>query len=119
MMDILDKGVLGSIKTFTIPELVQTLSLNGRTGTLVITDKDGKGEIFFEKGDIYEVWLKEMQGEQAFYELLYWKEGQFQFQPSEDITVTRTMYKDAMQLLMEGLRRLDEENERLSATDDS
>jgi uncharacterized repeat protein (TIGR04076 family) len=114
MMDILDKGVLGSIKTFTIPELVQTLALNGRTGTLVITDRHGKGEIYFEKGDIFEVTLRDLKGDQAFYELLYWEEGQFQFQPAESLAVPRTMHKDTMQLLMEGLRRIDEERDRLS-----
>ncbi|MFW9998191.1 MAG: DUF4388 domain-containing protein, partial [Candidatus Odinarchaeota archaeon] len=112
MMDILDKGVLGSIRTFSIPELVQTLSLNGRTGTLAILDKDMRGEIYFEKGYIYQVEYGDLRGEQAFYALLAGEDGQFQFQPAETISLRRTVHKEPMQLLMEGLRRLDEERDR-------
>jgi CRP-like cAMP-binding protein len=116
MMEILDKGMLGSIKTFTIPELVQTLTLNVRTGTLTILDKDARSEIHFHKGDIYQVLVGDLRGEHAFYQLLEWKDGQFQFQPAESLSMPRKIHKDSMHLLMEGLRRLDEGQERLSGS---
>ena len=112
MVEALDKGVLGNIKSFSVPELVQTLALNGRTGILVISDKKSKAEIYFDKGYIHQVSFGEMVGEQAFYELLGCKDGQFQFQPAETLSMPRHVYKDTMHLLMEGLRRLDEEKAR-------
>ena len=108
MMDMLDKGIMGSLKTFTIPELVQTLSLNRRTGTLIVLSKNDKAEIHFEKGFVHQVSVEDLLGEEAFYELLAWEEGQFQFQPAESVCVEREVHKDTMYLLMEGLRRLDE-----------
>lgn len=109
MVEMLDKGMLGSIETFSIPELVQTLALNGRTGVLVISGKGREAEIHFENGYIYQVILGELLGEQAFYQLLTWENGQFQFQPAETLSMKRQVHKHTMHLLMEGLRRLDEE----------
>lgn len=108
MVEVLDKGMLGSIETFSIPELVQTLALNGRTGVLVISGKGHEAEIYFEHGFIYQVKVGESLGEQAFYQVLTWQEGQFQFQSAETLSMKRQVHKDTMHLLMEGLRRLDE-----------
>ena len=108
MVEMLDKGILGSIETFSIPELVQTLALNGRTGVLVISKNDSKAELHFEKGFIHQVSYGKLRGEKAFYDLIPWQKGQFQFQPAETLTISRQVHKDTMQLLMEGLRRLDE-----------
>jgi uncharacterized repeat protein (TIGR04076 family) len=119
MMEILDKGIQGNIRTFSIPEIVQTLALNSRTGILIITDKTNKAEIYFDKGYIHQVSYNDLHGEEAFYELLVWEEGQFQFQPAETLSITRQINKDTMQLLMEGLRRLDEERARLSWSESS
>lgn len=108
MVEMLDKGILGSIETFSIPELVQTLALNGRTGVLVISKEDSEAELHFEKGYIHQVSYGKLRGEKAFYDLIPWQKGQFQFQPAETLTISRQVHKDTMQLLMEGLRRLDE-----------
>ena len=108
MMKMLDKGMSGSIETFSIPELVQTLALNGRTGVLLISGKGKEAAIYFEKGFIYQVKLGDVCGEQAFYQLLSWENGQFQFQTAETLSIKRQVLKDTMHLLMEGLRRLDE-----------
>ena len=109
MAETLDKGMLGSIETFSIPELVQTLALNGRTGVLVISSKKGEAKIAFERGYIYQVALGDSLGEQAFYQLLTWQKGQFQFQSADTLSIKRQVEKDTMHMLMEGLRRLDED----------
>lgn len=109
IMDMLDRGIQGNVKTFGIPELIQTLALNRRTGTLIIMDKHTKAEVHFQKGSVAEVALEHLEGEEAFYRLLEWDEGQFQFEPGEIVPTARKITKDTMQLLMEGLRRLDEE----------
>jgi uncharacterized repeat protein (TIGR04076 family) len=109
IMDMLDRGIQGNLKTFSIPELIQTLALNRRTGTLAIMDKHAKAEVHFQTGSVTEVALENLEGEEAFYRLLEWEEGQFQFQPGEIVLTPRKITKDTMQLLMEGLRRLDEE----------
>jgi CRP-like cAMP-binding protein len=113
MMEMLDEGMRGSIETFSIPELVQTLALNGRTGVLLISGEGKEAEIYFEKGFIHQVRSGELLGEQAFYQLLSWQEGQFQFQADETLSVKRQVLKDTMHLLMEGLRRLDEKRSAL------
>ena len=113
MAETLDKGMLGSIETFSIPELVQTLALNVRTGVLVVSSKKGEAKISFERGSIYQITLGDFFGEQAFYQLLAWQEGQFQFQSTDTLSINRQVHKDTMHLLMEGLRRLDEDRSAL------
>jgi hypothetical protein len=71
-------------------------------------EKHAKAEVHFQKGAITEVALENLEGEEAFYRLLEWEEGQFQFQPQESVPTASKITKDTMQLLMEGLRRLDE-----------
>ena len=85
----------------------------------MISDKDSKAEIYFYKGFIHQASSDNLIGEQAFYEVLSWGQGQFQFQPAESVSIPREIHKDAMQLLMEGLRRLDEDRVRLSWSESS
>ena len=116
-MEILDKGIQGSLRIFSIPEIVQTLALNGRSGLLVISDKESEAEIYFDKGSIHQASFNGLLGEQAFYELLTREKGQFQFRPAQTLSVTRQIQKDTMELLMEGLRRLDEGRYRAFVSD--
>jgi len=67
------------VKTFSIPELIQTLALNRRTGTLAIMDKHAKAEVHFQTGSITEVALENLKGEEAFYRLLEWRRDSFSF----------------------------------------
>ena len=48
------------------------------------------------------------EGEDAFYELLRWKDGEFTIEHSVD-TYKKTIEGDAMFLVFEGLRRADEQ----------
>jgi CRP-like cAMP-binding protein len=115
IMDMLDRGIQGNLKTFSIPELIQTLALNRRTGTLAIMEKHAKAEVHFQTGSIADVALENLEGEEAFYRLLEWDEGQFQFQTRKSVPTAGKITKDPMQLLMEGLRRLDEKRSGVSS----
>ena len=53
---------------------------------------------------------------EAFYTLLKWEEGSFRFE-QKDIERERVIFADATGLLLEGLRRLDEETRHLHPSD--
>ena len=72
-------------------------------------EKLGKGEVHFQKGAISDVRLENLESDEAFYRLLEWGEGQLQFRPAETVSCPGKIDKDDMQLLMDGLRRLDEQ----------
>jgi len=102
-------GVSGSLSEMDLPDLVQVLSQGRKTGALKIQGPAGSGEIHFNEGKLVNVIYKEREGEEAFYEMLHIKEGQFQvdaaFKPER-----QTIQVSAESLLLEGMRRLDEAN---------
>ncbi|GAB4246081.1 MAG: hypothetical protein OHK0028_23930 [Deltaproteobacteria bacterium] len=101
-------GVVGDLKNLGIPEIVQTLHLGLKTACVRIKRKEGEGRIWFENGRIRHCELGDLSGESAFYEMLRWQEGPFVIAHGQG-TKLRTIEMDEMQLMMEGLRRLDEE----------
>jgi putative two-component system response regulator len=101
-------GVVGDLKNLGIPDIVQTLHLGLKTACVRVKGKNDEGKIWFENGRIRHCELGNLAGEQAFYEMLRWQEGPFVIAHGQGTTL-RTIEMDEMQLMMEGLRRLDEE----------
>ena len=101
-------GVAGDLKNLGIPDIVQTLHLGLKTACVRVAGKGGEGKIWFGNGRIRHVELGSLSGELAFYEMLSWQEGPFVIEHGQS-TNLRTIEMDEMQLMMEGLRRLDEE----------
>ena len=102
-------GVSGSLAEMDLPDLVQVLSQGRKTGALKIQSSGGSGEIHFLEGRLVNVIYKGQEGEEAFYEMLHIKDGQFQvdaaFRPERELIKV-----SAESLLLEGMRRLDEAN---------
>lgn len=101
-------GVVGDLKNLGIPEIVQTLHLGLKTACVTVTREDEEGRIFFENGRIRHCEVGAARGEEAFYKMLRWQEGPFVIAHGQT-TAVRTIEMDEMQLMMEGMRRLDEE----------
>ena len=101
-------GVVGDLRNLGVPDIVQTLHLGLKTACVRLTGKDGEGKIWFENGRIRHAELGNLSGELAFYGMLRWQEGPFVIAHGQS-TKLRTIEMDEMQLMMEGLRRLDEE----------
>jgi len=101
-------GVVGDLKNLSVPDIVQTLHLGLKTACVSVKGKTGEGRIYFENGRIRHSELGNLSGEAAFYEMLRWQEGPFVIAHGQT-TKLRTIEMDEMQLMMEGLRRLDEE----------
>ncbi|MCL5966654.1 MAG: response regulator [Deltaproteobacteria bacterium] len=103
-------GVIGDLRNLSIPDIVQTLHLGLKTACVTVRKADVKeaGRIFFENGRIRHCELGKLSGEEAFYRLIRWQEGPFVIAHGQT-TSLRTIQMDEMQLVMEGLRRMDEE----------
>jgi len=101
-------GVVGDLKNLGIPAIVQTLHLGLKTACVSVQGKEGEGKIYFENGRIRHCERGSHTGEAAFYDMLRWQEGPFIIAHGQT-TKLRTIEMDEMQLMMEGLRRLDEE----------
>lgn len=101
-------GVIGDLRNLGIPDIVQTLHLGLKTACVTLKDSRGKeGRIYFENGRIRHCEAGSLSGEEAFYKLLNLQEGPFVIAHGQT-TQHRTIAMDEMQLMMEGLRRMDE-----------
>lgn len=102
-------GVSGSLQEMSIPDLVQIIAHGRKTGALRLTSGPHRGEVHFVNGDMYNALFGELVGDDAFFALLKLKEGSFSLDPSFAAT-ERVIQRTAEMMLLEGLRRYDEEN---------
>ena len=88
--------------------------MNSKTGILTIDElSKGTARFSFKQGALIKARYKSMSGEDAFYEILKEHKGRFRFTPGippEDFELPEIAF--FMKLLMEGMRRLDEEKSR-------
>ena len=101
------RGITGDLENLSLPDIVQTLAMGMKTACLTLT-RDGKqGRIWFENGAAKHSETPELNGEEAFYDMVRWTTGDFLIEHGVRCEKT-SLERDAMYLLMEGLRKLDE-----------
>jgi prepilin-type processing-associated H-X9-DG protein len=104
----LKRSFHGTLAVLNVSEVVQTVHRTMKTGALHITRHDGtEGNIFFVDGEVRHAKTEDGAGEDAFYALQGWREGDFVFQPQQT-AAEASIYRPVMALLVEGMRRLDE-----------
>jgi hypothetical protein len=97
----------GSLTELHLPDIVQLMSVSGKTGVFHLTDGPLHGRIYLRDGQIVHAELEGTQGEEAVYALAIWNRGEFRFDPGPPSEV-RSISKSNTNLLMEAARRLDE-----------
>src|SRR5512134_331393 len=97
----------GSLAELHLPDIIQLISVSGKTGVFHLTDGQLKGQIYLNDGKIVHAELEDVAGEEAVYALAIWSQGEFRFDPGV-ATELRTITKSNTNLLMEAARRLDE-----------
>lgn len=96
----------GDLSEVALVDLVQTLEMGRRTGTLRLTDRAGRSAtVWLRDGRPVDCELGAAQGEAAFYRLLRWTEGAFAVEFEPVTRPARIASTDA--LVLEGLRRAD------------
>ena len=102
-------GMTGTLTQMPPVELFQTFNYNQKTGTLKLNLTKGPAAIVFRAGNIVSAEYGRQKGKEAFFTILGEKEGRFQFVPGlpQDQIALPEMGM-FMELLMEGLRKLDE-----------
>jgi uncharacterized protein DUF4388 len=97
----------GSLAELHLPDIIQLVSVSGKTGVFHLVDGHLKGEIYLHEGRIVHAKLDDVSGEEAVYALAIWNQGDFMFEPAAPSEI-RTISKSNTNLLMEAARRLDE-----------
>lgn len=97
----------GQLSHLPVPDLLQVLAVNRRTGRLVIRSGGGQGEIFVVEGKVHDARAPGVFGEKAFFRILAQKEGTFELQ-SEQLAVPDRLGRGLDRLLLDGSYQADE-----------
>ena len=97
----------GSIQELPVPDIIQLVSVSGKTGMFMLVRGAERGYIYLRNGRIVHAELGGVTGEEAVYALAIWSTGDFQFTPGKDTEIV-SIDKTNTSLLMEAARRLDE-----------
>ncbi len=101
------RGVSGSLQEMSLPDIVQVLWHGRKTGSLKIRSGQNAGEIHFVGGAIFNAMWANLRGEEAFYAMLAFSEGDFALEPN--FTAPQQVITASPEaLLLEGMRRVDE-----------
>jgi hypothetical protein len=97
----------GSITELPVPDIIQLVSVSGKTGMFTLVRGSERGYIYLKNGQMVHARLGDLTGEEAIYALAIWSSGDFQFTPNEEPDSV-SIEKSNTSLLMEAARRLDE-----------
>lgn len=116
----LDSCMVGKIEEMVPAELFQIFHMQQKTGVLTLDLAQGIGRVSFREGCLINARYGEWQNEEAVFKIIAEKRGRYRFATGlgpQDMRAAEI--GDFMSLLMEGVRRVDEENERLDSPPNS
>src|SRR6185436_7437109 len=97
----------GSLAELHLPDIIQLVSVSGKSGVFRLIDGEHRGDIWLQEGRIVHAEHEDLSGEEAVYALAIWRTGEFRFEAGID-SPRQTITKSNTNLLMEAARRLDE-----------
>lgn len=106
------EDLAGSLETFPLADLVQTVFGQHLTGILFLFSVEQSGQIFFNKGQLINALTGTTRGIKAFYKMLCWDEGRFLFRNIPKLDVKQEIRQNTMALILDGVRVMDEEKSR-------
>ncbi|MGD9948794.1 MAG: DUF4388 domain-containing protein [Desulfobulbus sp.] len=105
-----DAVMSGRIEAIVPAELFQVFHMHQKTGRLILEFEQGSARVTFREGGLLAARFDDLDNQEAIYAMLSEKKGTFYFIPGLPDALMKTReIGDFMMILMEGLRRLDEE----------
>jgi response regulator RpfG family c-di-GMP phosphodiesterase len=101
------RGISGELDNLGFADIVQVLSMGMKTACVTLRSNGSKGQIWFENGTVRHAETGNQQGEPAFFEMVRWSRGSFVIEHGVQ-TRDRSIERDALFLVMEGVRLMDE-----------
>ncbi|MBN1675103.1 MAG: response regulator [Kiritimatiellae bacterium] len=100
------KGVAGTLRDMSFTDMIQVVTAGGKSVRITLTQDDLEGEVVVQKGEIVCASLGAKKGQEAFYALMRWREGNFAIHACIEFP-PRTINASVTSLLLEGARRAD------------
>ncbi len=102
-------GFKGAVAGLSLTDVIQLKGHNKYTGAISVEYGESNGVIYFVDGEIIHAEQGDEIGEEAIYEIIKWPGGTFNIHPEMTSNVCTIHYRTDF-LLLEALRRLDEES---------
>jgi CheY-like chemotaxis protein len=102
-----DGVIRGNLSQMNVIDLVQSLEMGRKSGSLIFNNDKEKCEMYFVEGQAVHAAYGKLTGDQAVFKVLRWTKGNFEIN-FEGKTKEQTTTLNTQGLLMEGLRLLDE-----------
>jgi hypothetical protein len=102
-----DAAMEGDLTDFSVPTLLQSISIAAMTGMLSVRGPEGSAEVYFLEGNATHAQALGCFGDLALLDLFTWEQGKFHFfrgDRADERTITRRL--DSM--IMEGVTLLDQ-----------
>ncbi|WP_028583539.1 DUF4388 domain-containing protein [Desulfogranum mediterraneum] len=100
----------GDIAAISPAELLQVFHMHQKTGRLILESGKGPARVTFREGGLLAARFAELDNQEAIYAILSLDRGRFRFVPGLPEPLMRAReIGDFMMILMEGLKRQDEE----------
>jgi pSer/pThr/pTyr-binding forkhead associated (FHA) protein len=107
------RSMSGSIEEVPLPDLLQLFATSKKSGVLVIRTERDIGRIHLKKGAVAYVMindLDEVPPLKSLYRMLNWQKGLFDLDPPEEREFPNEITASVQELLIEGMRQMDEFN---------
>lgn len=92
----------GSLKDFRLFDLLTILDQSKKSGILTLKLREFIGNIYVTDGSVIEVKTSHLHGEDAFYELMFYESGEFEFLEGKNFEGSKNIEKSTHELLEEG-----------------
>jgi tetratricopeptide (TPR) repeat protein len=103
----------GSLSLIPVLDIVSLLNSNLKSGRLMIISQIGRGEVFFEKGEIIHARLKSWDGKTAFHKIMALRSGRYTF--NNHLPSVRHTISEPLSLLLLSMRSMENEPKRTTA----
>jgi len=100
-------SVAGHLADMSLADLVQVLSAAHKTAKVIFRRQEHHAILWFHQGQVVSAASDGLTGENAFFDLVGWRDGTFEVHTTEEVPA-RNVDSSTPGLLLEGYRRLDE-----------
>lgn len=100
-------GVKGRLKDMSLVDIIQIFNSERKTVAIHLGSEMGYGRVYMKDGSIAHATYRDLAGEDAFYQLLSWNDGEFEVEPDVE-PPGHSIDEPTEALILDGLRRIDE-----------
>jgi CheY-like chemotaxis protein len=107
VVEAVEASLMGRVHQFPLPDVLQNINRQGQSGVLEVRKGTETGRIYIREGEAINASLGQHQGKKAFYRIIGWDEGVFEFR-EEEADVDVIFQESTIRLILDGVKQLDE-----------